>query len=298
MAPHGSIWIIDTNLSVLMHLTAEGLLSDVATGMYGPEGVTVAPDGTVYIADRGGYRIVTPNGNGGVSKVAGDLYNAGFTGDGGPAKRAHLWLPYDVATSGNGDLYIADSANQRIRVIDADSGMIDTIVGTGVPGFAGDGGPAIDAQIYGPQAIAVDQAGTFLLIADTTNGRLRRVDLASGIITTVAGTGSGAVSFNPLLTAAQTPLTRIAALCLDSQGNAYFPVFWGDLGTMIMRMDPSGQLTPVAGGGRSTEAGVPPLDFALPDILGLAINPFDGALLIAGSDSKVYRIPLVAPPAT
>ena len=81
-------------------------------------------------------------------------------------------------------------------------------MGTGEPGFSGDGGPATDAQIYGPQAIALDEANGILAIADTTNMRLRLVDLATGIITTAAGTGTGAVNYDPNLTAAQTPITQ------------------------------------------------------------------------------------------
>jgi len=89
---------------------------------------------------------------------------------------------------------------------------------------------------------------------------------------------------------------RTAALARDFVGNVYMPVYRGDLGTTIMRLDPTGAMTLVAGGGESLVAGVPALDFVLPDILGLAIDPLTGALLICGSDSKVYRVPGVAAP--
>ena len=297
VAADGSIWIVDVNLILLMRIASDGRLSNVTRNLYGPEGVTVAADGTVHVADRGGYWVVSIDGSGGVDRVAGAPLNAGFRGDGGPARRSLLWQPYDVAAVADGDLYIADTTNQRIRVIDAATGDIDTIVGTGIPGFSGDGGPAIDAEVYGPQAIAVDQAATVLLIGDTVNQRLRRVDLATGIITTIAGTGTGAVAYDPALTGAQTPITRIAALAMDSVGNAYFTVFWGDRGHIIMRLDPTGTLTPVAGGGATAAAGVDALDFALPDVLGLSIDPNTGALLICGADGKVWRIPGVAAPA-
>jgi hypothetical protein len=86
-------------------------------------------------------------------------------------------------------------------------------------------------------------------------------------------------------------------MAMDPQGNAYFVVFWGDLGNVIMRLTPQGKMTRVVGGGGSSDPGTAPNDFALPDVLGLAIDPFTGALLICGSDSKVYWLPDVAEPA-
>lgn len=294
VGPDGTIWIVDANLSILLHVSADGTLADLASGLYGPEGVAVGPDGTVYVADRQNYRVVTPNGSGGVSRVAGDIFRAGSSGDGGLARRARLWLPYDVATDGAGNIYIADSANQRIRLIDAETLKIQTIAGTGTAGFAGDGGPATDAQIYGVQAIAVDDAATLLLLADTTNARLRRIDLTTGVITTIAGSAGNAITYDAALTGLQTPLTRISALAMDAAGNAYFPVFYGDLGLTIMRLDATGAMTRVAGGGRLSQVGVSALDFALPDVLGLAIDRATGDLFICGSDGRIYRVPAAA----
>lgn len=302
VASDGEIWIVDSNLSMLMRIGPDGTLADIAGGMTGPDGVTVAPAGTdpsatVYIAEKGGNRILAADGNGGVTRVAGAEFRAGFRGDGGPARRAWLWSPSDVASDAYGNVFIADSVNNRIRVIAASTGIIETIVGTGTAGFSGDGGRATEATIYNPQAIAIDPEGTTLLIADTGNGRLRRVDMTTGIITTVAGVGTGTVPYNPALTGPQTPLVRLAGLALDSQGNAYFEVAWGDLGVTIMRLDSAGVLTLVAGGGRDLTPGGPALAFSLPDIIGLAIDPTSGALIICGSDGKVYRVPGVATPA-
>jgi sugar lactone lactonase YvrE len=291
----GSIWIVDANLGQVMRVDGSGQLADVTGGMLGPEGVAVAPDGTVYAADRGEYQVVKLAAGGGLVSVAGDPTRPGYKGDGGPASKALLFQPLDVATDGGGDVFIADAAGQRIRMIDGQTGIISTVAGNGTGGLLGDGGPATDAEIYGPEAIAVNAAGTRLLIADTTNRRLRQVDLTSGVITTIAGAGDTAVSYDPSLTGLQTPLTRISALTVDAAGNAYFPVFWGDLGTTIMRMDPKGAMTRVAGGG-SQGAGASPLDFSLPDVLGLAIEPHTGALLICGSDGRVYQIAGVATP--
>lgn len=290
------MWIVDENLAILVHVLADGTLADVATGLYGPNGVAVALDGTVYVANRSAYGIVSPNGSGGFVKVAGNPLKAGFKGDGGLAKKALLFLPFDVATDGANNLYIADTANQRIRVIDASTLKIDTIVGSGARGYAGDDGQALDAAIDSPQAIAVDAAGSVLLIADTGNVRLRRVDLTTGIITTVAGSGGNGVNYNPTLTGLQTPITRISALAMDFAGNAYFPILWGDIGPTIMRLEPSGIMTRVLGGGRLSGPGTAPLDFAMPDVLGLAIDQFSGDMLVAASDGRVYRVPGVGTP--
>jgi len=134
-------------------------------------------------------------------------------------------------------------------------------------------------------------AGSVLYIADYSNDRLRRIDLTTGIITTVAGTGSGGVPYDPALTGVNTPLNRIVAVALDAAGNVYLPVFYNHPGTMIMRLDPSGTMTRVAGGGTSDVAGVPPSDLRLPAVEALEIDPFTGALLICVQDGRVFSIP-------
>jgi sugar lactone lactonase YvrE len=294
VGPDGTIWIVDNNSYLLRSVTTDGVIHTNATGFEGPQGVAVAPNGTVYVADRGSYRVVRPGTKGKLVGVAGDPLHPGFRGDGGQAKRAWLWQPYDVATDAAGNLYIADTSNQRIRMVDAATGKIRTIVGNGKPGFTGDGGPARDAELYNPEAIAVDPAGTVLYIADYTNARLRRVDLVTGIITTVAGVGSGSVSYDSSLTGAMTPLTRIIAVALDASGNVYLPVFYNNLGTLVMRLDPSGTMTRVVGGGTSDALGGPASEFRLPTVEALEINPFTGELLICVGDGRILAIPDVA----
>jgi DNA-binding beta-propeller fold protein YncE len=115
----------------------------------------------------------------------------GFAGDGGPAAAALLNGPFDVAFDAAGNLYFSDTFNNRIRRVDARSGVITTIAGNGEEGFAGDGGPAIEAALNQPYGIAIDRAGN-LYIADRLNRRVRRIDAASGVITTLAGTGEAA----------------------------------------------------------------------------------------------------------
>jgi hypothetical protein len=289
VAPDGTVWIVDAS-NVLIHIGLDGKISELAGGLTNPEGVAVGPDAKAYAADRGAYRIATPNGNGGTATFAGIQFIAGFNGDGRLAKKTRLWLPYDVATDGAGDVYIADTGNARIRVVDSETLKVQTIAGTGTSGFAGDDGPALDAQINDSRAIAVDQGATMLLIADYGNSRVRQVDLTTGRMTTIAGTGTGAVNYSSALTGLQTPLTHLLALAVDPQGNAYVPVFYADLGLIIMHLDPTGAMTRIAGGGQLAQAGVSPLELKLPDVYGLAVDPTNGDLYICSSDGRVYRV--------
>jgi DNA-binding beta-propeller fold protein YncE len=112
----------------------------------------------------------------------------GFAGDGGPATEARLNGPFDVVFDRAGNLYLSDTFNHRIRRVDATTGIITTIAGTGEAGFGGDGGPAVAAALNEPYGVVVDRAGN-VYTADRLNRRVRRIDAASGIITTLAGTG-------------------------------------------------------------------------------------------------------------
>src|SRR5947209_12532019 len=117
----------------------------------------------------------------------------GFTGDGGPAQAALLNGPFDVAFDSAGNLFFSDTFNHRLRRVDARTGVITTIAGNGEAGYAGDGGPAVRASLNEPYGIAIDRAGN-LFVADRLNRRVRRVDAASLVITTLAGTGEATYS--------------------------------------------------------------------------------------------------------
>ena len=121
----------------------------------------------------------------------------GLEGDGGPATQAILNQPQGTAVDKSGNVYIADTRNQIIRRVDATTGVITTIAGTGVVGSSGDGGPAIDAQLNWPTSLAVDSAGD-LYICDTYNNAIRKIDHASGVITTYAGSlfGPSGIAFD------------------------------------------------------------------------------------------------------
>ncbi|MAE61252.1 MAG: hypothetical protein CMJ49_07830 [Planctomycetaceae bacterium] len=122
-----------------------------------------------------------------ITTVAGNGDEA-YRGDGGPATEAALTVPHDARFDRAGNLYIADTRANRVRKVDAATGMITTLAGTGEAGYAGDGGPAVAAQLDGPLALDIDTAGNIYII-DTDALRLRRVDAATGLITTVAGCG-------------------------------------------------------------------------------------------------------------
>ncbi|MFI9588329.1 RICIN domain-containing protein [Streptomyces sp. NPDC052236] len=155
-----------------------------------PRAVAVDSAGSVYITDTNNHRVRKITTDGKISTVAG-AGTAGFSGDDGPATAARLHTPLGVAVDSTGVLHITDHGNHRIRKITTD-GKISTVAGTGAGGFAGDGGPALSAQLNGPHTVAVDGAGD-LYIADYSNHRVRKVT-ADGKISTVAGTGTAGFS--------------------------------------------------------------------------------------------------------
>jgi len=205
-----------------------------------PSAITADAAGTVYIVD--GYcsciRKVTSYG---MSTIVAGNGVSRFSGDRGPAISAELNHPSDIATDDAGNLYIADTDNFRIRKISAD-GTITTIAGTGKEGSNGDGGPALDAQLNRPRGIAVDTKGN-LFIADSLNGRIRRMD-ASGIISTIAG-GGKSDSADPM-PALNARLRYPIGIAVNDAGTVYF----SDSGNaQIRKVDPNGQISTIAGTG-------------------------------------------------
>lgn len=137
-----------------------------------PTGVCTGPDGAVYIGDTGNHMVRRVSVDGTISAVAGIGY-PGYNGDGGPALNARLNMPRGCAVDSVGDIFIADSANNAIRVVTPD-GDISTIAGNGNAGFSGDGGPAAQALLQTPYGVAVDPQGN-VYVADTGNNRIRRL---------------------------------------------------------------------------------------------------------------------------
>ncbi|MBA4130683.1 MAG: hypothetical protein C0519_04585 [Hyphomicrobium sp.] len=159
-----------------------------------PHGVAIDTAGNLFISDFNNHRIRRVDGATGIiTTVAGSGATGtgmgGFSGDGGPATSARLNAPEDVRLDSSGNIFIADSLNHRVRRVDAVTGIITTVAGTGTAGFSGNGGPATSAQLNEPVRMVIDSSGN-LFITDKMNMRIRRVDGATGIITTVAGNGS------------------------------------------------------------------------------------------------------------
>ena len=197
----GNLFIADTRNGRVRKVTPSGVIATIAgttgTGagadgspalqaqLREPSGIAVDGAGNIYISETGAHRVRQINAAGLISSVAGNR-TIGFSGDGGPATSAQLAFPAGIAVDGAGNVFIADSVNNRIRMV-TPNGVISTVAGNGTSGFAGDGGPAVAAEIAYPQGVAVDGSGS-LFIADTNNQRIRKVT-PDGLISTVAGNG-------------------------------------------------------------------------------------------------------------
>jgi hypothetical protein len=259
----GDIFIADSGNGRVREVTPAGIITAIAgngsfqfsgdggpatnAGM-SPNGVAVDGQGDVFIADQSNNRVreVTPRGI--VTTFAGNG-TAGFSGDGGQATNAQLAAPFGVACAGAGNVFIADQNNNRIRLVNS-SGIITTFAGTGTAGFSGDGGQATNAQLNVPTGMASDNKGD-LFIVDDFNGRIREVS-PTGIITTVAGNGSGGFSGDggePTNASLNTP----TGVAVDSSGHVYI----ADTGNERIRIVTLGtpQIALSAGNNQSALAG-------------------------------------------
>ena len=254
-----------------------------------PRGVAVDGAGNLFVADRRNHRIRRVNPGGTITTVAG-TGEEGFSGDGGPADQARLDFPSGVAVDGAGNLFIADTVNDRIRRVDP-AGTITTVAGTGEEGFSGDGGPAEQARLDFPRGVAVDGSGN-LFIADRANHRIRRVDPA-GTITTIAGTGERGYSGDggP---ADQARLDSPVGVAVDGAGNLFIADTFNQ---RIRRVDPAGIITTIAGtGGFGFSGDGGPADQArLAFPVGVAV---DGAGNLFIADEGNHRIRRVDPAGT
>lgn len=153
-----------------------------------PFGVEVGPDGALYITEVSNHRVLRLDLDGQAITTVAGCGRKGYAGDGGLAVEAELNEPYEVRFDKAGNMFFVEMKNHLIRRVDAKTKLISTIAGTGEAGFGGDDGPATKARFNNPHSVALDHRGG-LYVADIGNHRIRRIDLASGIVATIAGDG-------------------------------------------------------------------------------------------------------------
>ena len=248
-----------------------------------PMGVAVDNNGNLYIADYGNNCIRKVATNGIIATVAGNG-SAGYAGDGGQATEAQLNKPYGVAVDSNGNIYIADYGNNRIRKVTAD-GIITTVAGNGSGGYAGDGGQATEAQLNQPRGIAVDNNDNIYII-DFGNYRIRKV-AANGIITTVVGNGSaGYAGDGGQATEAQ--LNKPMGVAVDNNYNLYIAEYGN---YRIRKVATDGIITTVAGNGSAGYAGDGgPAIIAQLSPSGVALDSCDNLYIADFSNERVRFI--------
>jgi len=183
-----------------------------------PSGVVIDTKGNIYIADQYNERIrKVSTATGVINTVAGNG-EMGYSGDGGPAISAKM-SPHGIAVDNDGNIYVAEELNNRIRKISVLTGIINTIAGNGESGYSGDGGPAISARLQSPCGVAIDKAGN-IYIADWGNWCIRKVVHSTGIIYTIAGPGNRDFLGDGGL-ARKANLRNPEAVALDGNGNIY-----------------------------------------------------------------------------
>ncbi len=285
-----------------------------------PSAIVYDASGNLYLAETAHHLIRKLDPTGILTTIAG-TGTQGFSGDNGPATAAQLDSPQGLALDSVGNLYIADThnhrirklslsttalafdtasnlyladtGNHRIRRIDAATGLITTVAGNGTQGYTGDNGPATSASIDSPQGIAFDSANN-LYLADTHNHRIRRIDIATGLITTIAGTGVPGLTPNSAPGLA-TSLSLPHGLTIDSSGNLYL----ADTGNhRIRRIDAAtGLITTVAGIGTQAYTGDngPATTAALDSPRNPTLSP---TALLTLSDTHNQRVRQLTPNAT
>jgi len=259
----------------------EGSAREVNIGQ--PFGVELDQDGGLYICevenhrvlrlDLSSNRVVTVAGNG----------KKGYAGDGGNAREASLNEPYEVRLDREGNLYVVEMENAVVRRVDRASKTIRTVAGTGVAGFSGDGGPAVKAQLRQPHSIALDGKGS-LFIADIGNHRIRRVNLATGAIDSIAGNGEAQLP-DEGAEAAGKPIKGPRALYIH--GTTLWIALREGHSVWTLGLD-SGKLSRAAGSGQSgwKDGGAAGAAFDGPK--GIAVDP-TGSVFIMDTENQAVR---------
>ncbi len=288
--------------------------SAVNAQLHGPQAVAVDTDGNVFVADWNNRRIRRIDSSGGIATVAGDLQQPSTSGR--LAVDTRLELPVDLTVTTRGELLVVEQGTRRLRALVpiaqipaepeapaaplyqapaparalpppvAGELMADVFAGRGDPGYDGEGGSRSDAQFSTPRGIAVDDAGR-VLIADTGNHRVRRIEL-DGTVWTVAGNGSPGFSGDGgIATAAQ--LNRPHHVTVDAQGSLYI----ADAGNFrVRRVSPNGVIGTMVGGSAPGSAGDggPAVFASLTEPVGVALDPFGRLYVVDAPDHRVRRV--------
>ena len=255
--------------------------------------MAVDSDGNLYIADtlNGRVRKVTVS-TGFISTFAGRL-KSDPSGDSGAATAAQLNIPYGVAVDSSGNLYLSDAGNNRVRKVDATTGVITTVAGSGAHGAGGDGAAATLAQLSTPYGVALDSDNN-LYIADGRNNRIRKVTASTGFISTVAGGGS-ALGDNGPATSAQLSSPR--GVAVDSDGNLYIA---DTSNNRIRKVDTAGMITTVVGDGTKGSSGDGGAATAakLDAPYGVAVDGADNIYIAEYNNHRVRKVDTSATPWT
>jgi sugar lactone lactonase YvrE len=283
--PGGNLYIADVGLGVIQRV-ANGVISTVASAT-GPAGVAVDGSGNVYIADATGSYVTRFTA--GVKTTLAGTGTAGYSGDGGAAASAQLNQPAAVTFDLAGNVYIADTANNRVRKINT-SGIIFTLAGTGAAGFSGDTGSALSAQLNQPTGLALDASGN-LYIADAGNNRVRKLT-PGGIITTFAGNGATASAGDGGL-ATSAAVNAPHGVSLDAAGNVYIT----DASAKVRKVSTGGIITTIAGTGIAGYSGdgATALNAQFTYPWGIAV---DGTGNVYVADSQAAAVRVLQPVAT
>ncbi|MBX3469258.1 MAG: hypothetical protein KF878_20480 [Planctomycetes bacterium] len=289
IGPDEAVFVSDSNNLRLRRFAVGGEIESVAThpAHSYPAGVAVSPAGEVHVVLPGQSVIVRIDAQSGTAVVVAGTGVYGFNGDGLAATETQLDRPHGIAFDAAGNLLIADTENHRVRRVDAVTGVVTTVAGTGAYGFSGDGGPATGAALARPADLAVGPTGD-LFVVDLDNRRVRRVSAATGVITTFAGNGGWGFTGDGYPAAEQAVLPTCVAV--DADGTVYVSDgSWH----VVYRIDVEGivsRLTGTPGWPEYQGDGGPSRQARVSSPQGLAIDAEGRLVLVDRTNFRVRRI--------
>ena len=278
--------VAGTGVAGYQYEGVEGLLG-AETPVNNPYGVVVGPDGALYFCEVITGRIRRLNLISGLlTTIAGNGEKA-YAGDGGPALEASFSAPHEIRFDQSGNLYVVERDAHVVRRIDAETSMVSTVTGIGEPGYSGDNGPANQAALRQPHSIAFDADGN-LLICDIGNSRVRTVNMETGIIRTLSGTGEREETpdSGPL---SGTPLLGPRSLDTDPNGNAYLVLREGNAVYQLdIRANTMKRIAGIGEQGYSGDGGLA-INARFNGPKGIAYSQIDHALYIVDTENHAIR---------